>query len=218
MDSERPSHCGPQVTVNQNITKHERERERTTELRRRGKRETKKTAGFEQQIVSLENNQNISQEERDSKIQEINHEIEADRLTNSYLGRLGTTIQPIMNPLGFDWKMSISLLAGLPAKEIIVSTMGVLYQSEEDDSVNLQNKLKNETFQSGKNKGKKVFNTPSALAFLIFILIYFPCIGVIATIKNESGHWGWALFTVFYTTGLAWVAALATFQVANLII
>jgi len=114
--------------------------------------------------------------------------------------------------------MSISLLAGLPAKEIIISTMGVLYQTDTDNTINLQKKLQGETFQSGDKTGQKVFTTPSALAFLIFVLIYFPCIGVIATIKNESGHWGWAFFTVFYTTALAWVSAFLVYNVGTMLI
>jgi len=135
------------------------------------------------------------------------------RLAHSYLGRLGKTIEPVMAPLGFDWKMSIALLAGLPAKEIIISTMGVLYQSDvEESTVNLQQKLKNEVHTSGKLLGKPVFNTASALAFLVFILIYFPCIGVVATISNESGHWKWSIFSVVYTTLLAWILAFITYQ------
>jgi ferrous iron transport protein B len=94
-----------------------------------------------------------------------------------------------------------------------------LYQSSEtENTVNLQEKLQNETHLTGKRKGEKVFSTPAALAFLIFILIYFPCIGVVATIKNESGSWKWALFTVTYTTVLAWVAAFVVFNVGNLFI
>ena len=124
-----------------------------------------------------------------------------------------------MRPLGFVWKMSISLLAGLPAKEIVVSTMGVLYQSGNDENtINLQGKLKNERHTLGKKKGKPVFDTPTSLAFLIFILIYFPCVGVIATIKNESGSWKWATFVVFYTTGLAWVAAFVVQQIGSLFV
>lgn len=135
------------------------------------------------------------------------------RLAHSYLGRLGKTIEPVMAPLGFDWKMSIALLAGLPAKEIIISTMGVLYQSDvEESTVNLQQKLKNEVHTSGRLLGKPVFNTASALAFLVFILIYFPCIGVVATISNESGHWKWSIFSVVYTTLLAWTLAFITYQ------
>ena len=144
---------------------------------------------------------------------------ESARLVNSYLGRMGKFIQPVMAPLGFDWKMSISLLAGLPAKEIVVSTMGVLYQTGDDeDTVNLQKKLQDEVHTTGKNKGEMVFTTPAALAFLIFILIYFPCIGVVATIKNESGSWKWAAFSVFYTTASAWVAAFIVYNVSSLLI
>ena len=117
-------------------------------------------------------------------------------MQNSYLGQIGHFIQPVMAPLGFDWKMSISLLAGLPAKEIIVSTMGVLYQVDQNNDVGLSSKLQQERFISGERKGELVFSTPVALSFLAFVLIYFPCIGVIATIKNESGKLKWAMFTV----------------------
>jgi ferrous iron transport protein B len=142
-----------------------------------------------------------------------------EQLANSYLGRIGQFIVPVMRPVGFDWKMTISLLAGLPAKEIIVSTMGVLYQSDVDEStVNLQKKLQNEVHQSGRHMGKKVFNPATALAFLVFILIYFPCIGVVATIKNEAGSWKWSVFIILYTTVLAWIAAFVTYNIAGLFI
>jgi ferrous iron transport protein B len=138
---------------------------------------------------------------------------------NSYIGRIGKVIEPVMRPLGFDWKMSIALIAGLPAKEIVISTMGVLYQASDDETtVNLQGKLQDEVHLKGKRKGQMVFTSPTALAFLIFILIYFPCIGVVAAIKNESGSWKWAAFSVLYTTGLAWIAAFITFTIGNLII
>lgn len=146
-------------------------------------------------------------------------DVETRRLSNSYLGRMGRAIQPVMSTLGFDWKMSIALLAGLPAKEIIISTMGVLYQSDvEESTVNLQQKLKNEVHTSGKLRGTPVFNTASGLAFLVFILIYFPCIGVVAAISNESGHWKWSLFSILYTTLLAWVLAFITYQGVSLLI
>ena len=158
----------------------------------------------------------------------INHEYTADsihlqsvynqsnRLQNSYLGRLGRFVEPAMAPLGFDWKMSISLLAGLPAKEIIVSTMGVLYQVDENNpNRGLSDKLKQEKFISGERIGQKVFSIPVALSFLAFVLINFPCIGVIATIKNESGKFKWAIFTVVYTTVVAWIISYIVFNAAN---
>ena len=147
----------------------------------------------------------------------MENEMETERLSNSYLGKIGKVIEPAMRPLGFDWKMSIALLAGLPAKEIIISTMGVLYQAQDNEStVNLQNKLQNEKYQKGNRKGEYVFTTPTALAFLIFILIYFPCVGVVATIKNESGSWKWAVFAIVYTTALAWIAAFLVFNLGKL--
>jgi ferrous iron transport protein B len=182
-------------------------------------RTTENSASLNQEKEIIQNNTTISEKVRTEKLFEIESKIESDRLINSYLGQLGQIIEPVMRPLGFDWKMSISLIAGLPAKEIVISTMGVLYQSGNDEStVNLQNKLKNEKFDSGKRSGKMVFTTPTALAFLIFILIYFPCIGVIATIKNESESWKWATFVIFYTTGLAWVAAFLVQTISSLII
>jgi len=144
---------------------------------------------------------------------------QSQRLENSYLGQLGQFIQPVMSPLGFDWKMSVSLLAGLPAKEIIVSTMGVLYQVDQDHkNIGLSNKLTQEEYISGEKKGEKVISIPVALAFLAFVLIYFPCIGVIATIKSESGKLKWALFTVVYTTTVAWVISFLVFRVSTYIL
>lgn len=142
---------------------------------------------------------------------------QSHRLQNSYLGQIGHFVQPVMDPLGFDWKMSISLLAGLPAKEIIVSTMGVLYQVDEANGVGLSSKLQQERFISGERRGELVFSTPVALSFLAFVLIYFPCIGVIATIKNESGKLKWAIFTVVYTTAVAWIISFLVFNIATLL-
>lgn len=182
-------------------------------------RETKNTRLIDEEILLASQNDKLSLEEKEKTISELNIKMESDRLINSYLGRIGKFIEPAMRPLGFDWKMSIALVAGLPAKEIVISTMGVIYQSADDEnSVNLKQKLKAEKFSLGKNAGQIVFTTPTALAFLIFILIYFPCIGVVVAIKNESESWKWAAFAVFYTTSLAWIAAFLVHNIGNLII
>jgi len=139
------------------------------------------------------------------------------QIENSYLGAIGHLIEPLISPLGFDWRMGICLVAGIPAKEIVVSTMGVLYETGKDDQKTkelLPEVLKAETYYIGPKAGKKVFNQAVALSFLVFVLLYFPCIAVIATIKRESGSWKWALFTVLYTTGFAWVISFITFRVA----
>ena len=180
-------------------------------------RKSEQAERFTRQLHAIEMNTELSNTEKEAIRAEVQQSMEADRLVNSYLGRIGAWIEPAMRPLGFDWKMSIALVAGLPAKEIIVSTMGVLYQSgPEDSTVNLQYKLQNEEYPSGKQQGEKVFTLPAALAFLVFILLYFPCVGVVATIKNEAGSWKWAAFVVLYTTTLAWITAFFVFQITTL--
>ena len=182
-------------------------------------RETKNTESIRIEINNVQQNSILSPDIKESTVEQLNTQMESDRLINSYLGRFGRLIEPVMRPLGFDWKMSIALLAGLPAKEIVISTMGVLYQTGDDETtVNLQQKLRNEKFETGKNIGQPVFTTSTALAFLVFILIYFPCIGVVVAIKNESESWKWALFAVFYTTSLAWIAAFLVYNIGNLMV
>jgi ferrous iron transport protein B len=182
-------------------------------------RETKNTKSIRSEIQAVEQNTALNLVEKENSLAVLETKLESDRLMNSYIGRFGKFIEPVMRPLGFDWKMSIALVAGLPAKEIVISTMGVLYQSADDENtINLQEKLKAEKFTSGKSQGEKVFTTPTALAFLIFILIYFPCIGVVVAIKNESESWKWAAFAVFYTTSLAWIAAFLVYNIGNLFV
>lgn len=124
---------------------------------------------------------------------------------NSYIGIIGKAIEPVMEPLGFDWKMSIGLLTGTGAKELVVSTLGVLYADDGNvDSVQLAQRL---------------HITPLvAFCYLLFTLIYFPCIATIAAIKGETGKWKWALFTAGYTTVLAWGVSFAVHQIGLLFI
>ena len=136
----------------------------------------------------------------------------------SFIGYLGKFLEPIIAPLGFDWKMGVSLVAGSAAKEIVISTMAVLYQTDPDidESQTLVNKLREQKYLDGDKKGQYVFTPLIAISFMIFILIYFPCIAVIAAIKSESGHWKWALFSAVYTTVLAWISSFLIFQIGSL--
>ena len=111
--------------------------------------------------------------------------------------------------------MGVSILTGLAAKEIVVSTMGILYQAGSDageQSSTLKKNLIQQEHASGELKGEKVFTPLVAFGFMLFILIYFPCVAVIAAIKKES-NWKWALFTMVYTTGIAWTIAFLTYQI-----
>ena len=114
--------------------------------------------------------------------------------------------------------MGVSIITGIAAKEIVVSTMGVLYNTDDSgsDSDALIDKLRSQTYKTGDKKGQKVFTPLIAYTFMLFILIYFPCIAVISVIKRESGSWKWALFSIFYTTGLAWLISFLVFQIGSL--
>ncbi len=134
---------------------------------------------------------------------------------------MGRFVEPIIKPLGFNWKMGVSLITGMAAKEIVVSTMGVLYQTEtlaDEPSDALVDKLQTLVHKDGEKKGEKVFTPLVAYGFMLFILIYFPCIAVIAAIKKESGGWKWAIFAMVYTTGLAYFVSLMVYQIGSLII
>lgn len=133
------------------------------------------------------------------------HESVAEQQENSYIGQIGKAIEPVIKPLGFDWKLGIGLISGVGAKELVVSTLGVLYTNEGDvENVNLSDRIP---------------ITPLvALAYMLFVLIYFPCIATFAAIKQESGSWKWTIFAAGYTTGLAWLVAFTVFQIGSIII
>ncbi len=168
------------------------------------------TMDYDTQIAEIQS-KNLTN--GNAKIEELLMQKTSEEQAHSYIGRIGKFIEPVMRPLGFDWKMSVSILSGVAAKEIVVSTMGVLYQAEDDESSNnLMNRLQNE-----KDKdGNPIFTPLVAFGFLIFILIYFPCVAVVAAIKKESGHWKWAIFTVFYTTFLAWFMSFLIYQIGSI--
>ena len=118
------------------------------------------------------------------------YETVAEQQENSYIGQLGRAIEPVIKPMGFDWKLGIGLISGVGAKELVVSTLGVLYVDDpEADEASL---------------AERIPITPLvAFCYMLFVLIYFPCIAALAAIKQESGSWKWALFAACYTTGLA---------------
>jgi len=153
-----------------------------------------------------------------SKTKDLNFAIRVAQQKNSFIGRIGHFIEPVMRPLGFDWKMSVALLTGVSAKEVVVGTLGVLYQTENSGKGTqpLVEKLQNQYYTTGTKTGKPIFTPLVALSFMLFILIYFPCIGVVSAISRESGHWKWAMFVVVYTTVLAYLGSLALFQIGSL--
>ena len=163
----------------------------------------------------------IEQTLDENKIAEINLLKENERFEQSYIGRMGQFVEPVIKPLGFDWKMGVSLLTGFAAKEIVVSTMGVLYQADasaDETSGVLMNKLKNHRLTRGPRKGEIAYTPLVALSFMLFVLIYFPCVSTIAAINTESGGKRWAVLSMVYPTILAWVLSFAVFQIGTLLL
>lgn len=150
----------------------------------------------------------------------------------SYIGRVGHAVEPVFRPMGFNWKLDVGLLAGVGAKEIVASTMGVLYSNDDsfkDDSnfssesgkyVKLHELITQDVAQLHGISYEKAqpIATLTAFCFLLFVLLYFPCIATIAAIKGETGSWRWALFAAGYTTALAWVVSAVVFQIGCLFI
>ncbi|MGM9845228.1 MAG: ferrous iron transport protein B [Muribaculaceae bacterium] len=135
--------------------------------------------------------------------------------SDSYLEMMGKAVNPAMEPLGFTWRGSVAAIAGIPAKEIVVSTLGVLYAGDEDvEAASLSSRLT----EPRPETGKPDFTPASALSMMVFLLLYCPCMATITAIARETGTWRWAAFSVVYNTAVAWLVAFATYRVALLVL
>ena len=158
----------------------------------------------------------------------------AQQQENSFLGYIGKSIEPVLEPLGFDWKMGVGIVSGIGAKELVVSSLGVMYADEEPVGASVAldaegvpdvdgNPDTDQVAESGADTRLqralvKSVTPPAALAYMVFILLYFPCIATFIAIKQEGGGWKWAILTAVYTLTLAWIAAFITFNIASLFI
>ena len=134
---------------------------------------------------------------------------EIARQENSFLGHIGKAIEPVLEPLGFDWQMGVGILSGVAAKELVVSSMGVMYSIGDD--------VETDTGETKLQQALLNSITPAAaLAFMVFVLLYFPCIATFGAIMAETGGWKWAIFSAVYTIVLAWVTAFVVYRVALL--
>lgn len=175
---------------------------------------------FAAEISSINTNSLLSDSVKQLQVADVELQMLSEHQEQSYIGKIGQFIEPAIEPLGFDWRIGISIVTGLAAKEIVVSSMGILYHAEreaDETSGSLMAKLQNQVYTTGDKIGQKVFTPLVAFSFMLFILIYFPCVAVIAAIKKESS-WKWATFTMFYTTAMAWVVSFLVFQIGSLFI
>ena len=141
-----------------------------------------------------------------------------EQLEQSYIGRIGKTVEPVFKAQGFDWKLDVGLIAGVGAKEIVASTIGVIYTDNEDITADDDSDASNEKYTRLHAQMTADGITPLvAYCFLLFVLLYFPCIATVAAIKGETGSWRWALFAAGYTTLLAWIVSAVVYQIGCLI-
>jgi ferrous iron transport protein B len=140
---------------------------------------------------------------------------DTSKIEESYIASIGHFLEPVLEPIGFDWKIGVSLLAGTSAKEVIISTMGVLYEKNPEATEQaLGQRLQKEVYSGGEKIGTPVFTTATALSLLVFVLIYFPCVAVFSVVWKESGKLFWAVLLVTYTTALAWIVSFLVYNIA----
>lgn len=175
-------------------------------------RHSEKAGLIDQQIARIENSTS-NEEAKAGQITELEHQRATELQRNSYIGRLGRTVQPILAPLGFDWKISVSILTGMAAKEVVVSTLSVLYTGEAEESHALPERLKQDRYTDGQF----VFSPLVALSLMLFVLIYFPCIATVAAVIRESGSWKWGGFLILYSCSLAWIVSFIVYQTGSIL-
>ena len=150
----------------------------------------------------------------------------AQQQEQSYIGRMGKAIEPVFSPQGFNWKLDVSLLAGVGAKEIVASSIGVLYSGDDEIDDDDDDFSEDTEFSDDSEKYTRLrqamlrdgISPLAAYAYLIFILLYFPCVATIVAIKNETGSWHWALFAAGYTTAVAWIISALVYQIGTWVI
>ncbi|MEN8152745.1 MAG: ferrous iron transport protein B [Acidobacteriota bacterium] len=164
---------------------------------------------FQKDIVKIESSPGLTDSEITAKIKLLEIKTRSEQLEYSFAGRMGKFIEPVIKPIGFDWRIGVAIVAGFAAKEIVVSTLGTIFSLGEIDekSKDLAKKLKSDD----------KFNKSVALALMIFVLLYVPCIAATTVFLKESGSWKWTRFYIFYTITVAWIMAFAVYRLSLLI-
>jgi ferrous iron transport protein B len=168
---------------------------------------------IDHQIEVVNNDQSLSEESRKNTLAQLEIDKASAQSENSYIGKIGKFIEPFFRPLGFDWKMGVSILSGSAAKEIVVSSLGVLYHADveaDESSERLTAILK-----SHQNDSQHPITPLVAFGFMLFVLLYYPCVAAVTAIAKES-NWKWAAFEVVYTTAVAWIVSFLTYQIGSL--
>ncbi len=170
-------------------------------------------------IATIQGSATTLSDDAKSKIEDLQNARAQEELEHSAAGRVGHAIAPIFYPLGYDWKTSVGVAGAFFAREVIVSTMGIVYSvgRVEDSTDHLQKAMKEDVWPAGTGRAGKLIWTPLvAISLMVFVVFCMQCLSTLAVAKRETGHWGWPVFMFFYMTGLAWVMAFLVYQVGTL--
>ena len=179
--------------------------------------ETKQLQKIEQQLATLP--ERVAEETERAKLETekkiLKNRLAGAQLRQSYLGRAGRTIEPVVLPLGWDWRIGAAAIASFPAREVVISTLAVIYNvgsGDDSESLQLTEQLKKATWDGSD---RPVYSIPVALSIMVFFALCAQCAATLAILRRESGGWGIPAFTFFYMTGLAYVAAWLTYQIGS---
>jgi ferrous iron transport protein B len=148
----------------------------------------------------------------------LTHHIDSAYIEQSYLGRFGKAVQPVFDPAGFDWKITVGVLSSFPAREVIIATMGIIYNlgaDVDEGSDDLRSVLQKEKWTSGPREGRPVYTLPVVLGIMVFFALCMQCGATVAIIAREL-NWRWAAFSFFGMTALAWLSAVLIYQLSSL--
>jgi ferrous iron transport protein B len=151
--------------------------------------------------------------ERDDKIAAIDNAQAQELLRNSYLGRMGVAIEPAVRPLGWDWRIGVAAIASFPAREVVIAVMGTVFGVGEADETSRP--LKQKLLEARREDGTPLFTLATGLSLMVFFALCCQCAATLAVMRRETQGWKWPLASFVYMTGLAYVVALATFQIAR---
>lgn len=160
-------------------------------------------------IEQVENKYTALMQQMPAKKDSLQKHFSSEKLQNSYAGLLGKAIEPVIEPLGYDWKIGIALITSFAAREVFVGTMATLYSVEETDDSSLRQKMEAATHPDGR----KVYTLPAAFSLMIFYVLAMQCMSTLAVVKRETKSWKWPAFQFVYMTGLAYLASFLVYQI-----
>ncbi len=169
-------------------------------------------------LAVLHDSGKLTETELTSRVEVLDQEEAGALLRDSYFGRVGRALEPVFRPLGWDWKITMAALASFPAREVIIATLGTIYNlgpETDETSTSLVERMRNATWDSGPRLGEPVFSPAVALSIMVFFALCCQCGATVATIRQETGGWGWAGLAFGYMTAMAYVGALVVYQVGS---